>query len=153
MMTREQLIQKQASLRVFQARADVAFAPWGMRAPEPAIDADPDRYQRRLMIMAKRQLPHGHELRDLEVNQLPANTLPIYEPMLFKACHDAALRPDAVPEGELRRVEKIDGNGNKVIDFVGQRSFVHDFTTPGRRVVSFTCGERGRYDAIKARWF
>ena len=45
--TREQLLQIQSSARVFQARADDAFAPWGMRAPEPSVLAKiPDHYRR-----------------------------------------------------------------------------------------------------------
>ena len=46
--TREQLLQIQASARVYQARADDAFAPWGMRAPEPVIGVSADHYRRKL---------------------------------------------------------------------------------------------------------
>ena len=45
--------------------------------------------------------------------------------------------PANVPPGEYRRVVKIDQNGMKQVDFIGQRHFVHEFTRPGRRVVSF----------------
>jgi hypothetical protein len=34
---------------------------------------------------------------------------------------------------EMRRVEEVDGNGMKIVKWIGQRSFVHDFTIPGRR--------------------
>jgi hypothetical protein len=37
----------------------------------------------------------------------------------------------------MRRVEEIDGNGNKIVRFIGQQSFIHDFKTPVRRVVGF----------------
>src|SRR6516225_8853950 len=52
-MTREQLLQVQASARVYQTRADEAFEPWGMRAPAPVLGEDPDDYRRKLMSLAK----------------------------------------------------------------------------------------------------
>jgi hypothetical protein len=131
--TREQLLQIQSAARVYQARADDAFAPWGMRAKEPTIGEDPDRYRRKLMIQAKNQLPEGHEFRNITVNRLPADALEAYEPLFFKACREAAFRPDSVPPNEMRRVEDVDQNGMKIVKWIGQRSFVHDFTIPGRR--------------------
>ena len=55
-----------------------------------------------------------------------------------KACRDSARRPDAVPPGELRRVEDVDSNGLKIVSWVGQRSFVHDFNRArwGARLVT-----------------
>jgi hypothetical protein len=135
--TREQLLQIQSAARVYQARADDAFSPWGFRAKEPTIGEDPDKYRRKLMIQAKNQLPDNHELRGITVNLLPTDALEAYEPQFFKACKESAYRPDSVPANELRRVEEVDGNGMKIVKWIGQRSFVHDFTREGRRVVSF----------------
>ena len=54
------------------------------------------------------------------------------------ACKKIGLSNDSVPfDARLRRVEEVDANGLKVYKFVGKRSFVHDFTRAGRRVVSF----------------
>jgi hypothetical protein len=39
-MTREQILQSHASARVYQARFDSAFEPWGMRAKAPVIGED-----------------------------------------------------------------------------------------------------------------
>jgi hypothetical protein len=108
-----------------------------MRAPEPVIGEDPDHYRRKLLIKAKNQLPENDELRKVTINRLPEDALAPYENLIYSACDAAALRPDSVPPGEMRRVEKIDGNGLKVVEWVGQRSFVHDFTIPGRRVLGF----------------
>jgi hypothetical protein len=135
--TREQLLTIQSAARVYQARADDAFAPWGMRAKEPVIGEDPDRYRRKLMIQAKNQLPDNHELRGVTVNKLPADALEAYEPLFFKACKESAYRADSVPAGELRRVEEVDANGNKSIKFIGQQCFVRDLVPPVRRVLGF----------------
>ena len=67
--TREQLLQIQSSARVFQARADDALAPWGMRAPELVCGEDPDHYRRQTMIMAKDQLPEDHEYRGVTIKR------------------------------------------------------------------------------------
>jgi hypothetical protein len=37
----------------------------------------------------------------------------------------------------MRRFAGTDSNGLKIYKFVGQRSFIHDFTREGRRVTSF----------------
>jgi hypothetical protein len=137
-MTREQLLQAQASARVFQAKADSVFQEWGFRAPAPVIGQDPQDYRRDLAIMAKRQLPHGHELRKVKLWRLPRDVFETLEPQVYAACRDAASRPDSVPPGEMREVVRINPqNGHKEIHFLGRESFVKDFTRPGRRVVSF----------------
>jgi hypothetical protein len=80
-MTREQLLQVQASARVFQGRADQAFEPWGMRAPAPVLGEDPDDYRRKLMILAKNQLPESLELRKITVKRIPNDALDKFEKM------------------------------------------------------------------------
>jgi hypothetical protein len=148
--TREQLLQIQSAARVYQARADDAFAPWGFRAKQPTIGEDPDRYRRRLMIQAKNQLPDNHELRGVTVNKLPSDALEAYEPQFFKACKDAAYRADSVPPGEMRRVEETDTNGTKMVKWIGQECFVRDLMPPSRLVLGFRTPEgflntSGRY--------
>jgi hypothetical protein len=117
-MSREQLLQVQASARVFQARADDAFAPWGMRAPAPVVGEPIDDYRRKLMILAKKQLPEGHELRGVTVKRIPADALDGFEKMYYDACREAGTRPDSAAPDEMRMVEKIDpANGQKIIEF------------------------------------
>src|SRR6516162_8821277 len=103
-MTREQLLQVQASARVYQTRADEAFEPWGMRAPAPVLGEDPDDYRRKLMILAKNQLPESHELRKITVKRIPNDALDNFEKMYYDACRDAGTRNDSVPPGEMRMV-------------------------------------------------
>jgi hypothetical protein len=135
--TREQLLQAHASARVYQERYDRAFQHWGMKAPEPVIGEPVDDYRRNLAVKAKRLLPDGNELKPVQFRALGTDTLDILEPRLLKECQEAAFRPDSVPPGEMRRVEKIDGNGLKIVEWIGQRSFIEDFKQIPRRVLGF----------------
>ena len=137
-MTRDQLLQMQASARVYQARADSVFQEWGFRAPAPTIGQDPQDYRRDLAVMAKKQLPHGHELRKMKLWRLPRDVFETFEPQIYNACREAASRPDSVPPGEMREIVKVNPqNGHKEIHFLGRESFVRDMGRPGRHVVSF----------------
>jgi hypothetical protein len=138
MYSREQLLQIQSSARIFQARADDALAPWGIRAPQLVAGEDPDHYRRRLLIQAKYQLPEDHEYRGVGIKKLPADALKPYEDLIYSACKDAASRADSVPVGQMRRVEEVDANtGRKIVNWIGQQSFVRDFAAPVRYVVGF----------------
>jgi hypothetical protein len=114
------------------------FQEWGFRAPAPVIGQDPQDYRRDLAVLAKRQLPHGHELRKVKLWKLPKDTFEVFEPQVYAACREAASRPDSVAPGEIREVVKINPqNGHKEIHFLGTTSFVRDMGRPGRKVVSF----------------
>ena len=117
---------------VYQARADSIFEAWGFRAPAPTLGEDPEDYRRNLAVMAKKQLPHGHELRKLKLWKMDKYVFGKFEPQIYSACRDAASRPDSVPPGEIREVVKIDPqNGHKEIHFIGTTSFVKDIGRPG----------------------
>ena len=132
-LNREQLMQVQNSARVYQERADNSLQPWGLRAPHPVIGEEIDGYRRKLLIQAKKQLPDDHPLRGVQIRQLANDALDVLEPQIYDACHKAARRADTVPEdAPLRRVETRDANGLTIVDWVGRRSFVHDFNRPGR---------------------
>jgi hypothetical protein len=133
--SREHLMQVQATARAYQARADTALDPWGIRAPSPVAGEPLDAYRRNLLILAKKQLPEDHELRRVTVRQLPSSALSPFEDQIYAACKDAAYRPDSVPPGNLRRVEEVDANGLKIVKFVGQECFVKEFTRPVARFV------------------
>ena len=135
--TREQLLQIQSAMRVYQARADDAFSAWGFRAKEPDIGEDPDSYRRRLLIQAKNQLPEDHQYRKVTIKRLPDDTLGPYEDLIYPECKAAATRPDSVPPGEMRRVEEVDANGNKTVKFYGKECFVRDMMPPSRLVLGF----------------
>jgi hypothetical protein len=133
-MTREQMMRMQASGRIFQERADNSLQPWGLRAQQPVLGEDIGAYRRKLLIQAKRQLPDSHPLRGVHVRQLDDDALAVFEGQIYDECKRAAYDASTVPEdAPLRRVEEIDGNGLKIVKWIGQRSFVRDFTIPGRR--------------------
>ena len=137
-MTREQILQQHASARVYQERFDSALEGWGVRARAPTLGEDIDHYRREELIRVKKLLPENHELRKVQIRALPDTALDAFEPQILKAARDTSRRADSVPvDAPLRRVEHTDGNGMKVVDFIGQRSFIHDFNRQGRRVVSF----------------
>jgi hypothetical protein len=136
-MSREQLMQMQASARIYQERADNALSSWDIRAPAPTLGEDPDKYRRDLAVKLKKQLPEAHELRQVQYRRLDDTSLSVFEPQLYRAVHDEARNPNTVPRGEFRRVVNLDANGMKSVEFIGPESFVKQFTRPGRRVTSF----------------
>src|SRR6516162_5894853 len=106
-MSRDQLLQMQSSARVYQARADSVFQEWGFRAPAPVIGQDPEDYRRDLAVVAKKQLPYGHELRKLKLWKMPRDAFEVMEQQVYAACREAASRPDSVAPGEMREVTRI----------------------------------------------
>jgi hypothetical protein len=152
-LTREQILQQQASARVFQARYDAVLEPWGVRAPAPVLGQDIGAYRRDLAVMAKRLLPENNKYRTIQYRRLDDNVLDNFEPELLSAVKQLATANDSVPhDAPLRRVEERDENGMKAVRWVGQRSFVEDFKAPVRRVLSFTT-DRGRWNAATGAWF
>jgi hypothetical protein len=136
--SREHLLDVQATARQYQARADDALQPWSLRAPAFVAGESLGDYRLRLARLAQRQLPEDDELRSLRLKTLPDDAYASLEPQIFAACKEAGNRPDSVAAGEMRQVERIDpANGQKVIEFLGQRSFIHDLKAPVRRVVGF----------------
>ena len=135
--SREHLMQRQATARTLQARCDDSLQPWGIRAPAPVAGEAVDDYRRRLLIEAQKRLPESDQWRRSRVRDLPADVLPNAEQQIYDRCRAAALRPDSAAPGEIRRVEERDSNGLVQVKWIGERSFVRDFATPGRRVASF----------------
>jgi hypothetical protein len=142
-MNREQLLQMQASGRLYQERYDNALAPWDQRAPAPVLGQSIDDYRRDTLVKIKKLLPRGHELRKVKIYELRNDALDVLEPQLLKACRSEAYSADSVPPGELRRVVEIDQGGTKMVRWIGQQSFVKEIGRAGRRVVSFM----HKYDA------
>ena len=136
-MSRDELLQMQASARIYQERADNALQPWDLRAPHPVLGEDIGKYRRDLAVKLKRQLPESHKLRQVQYRRLDDATLSVFEPQLYRAVHDAAHDASSVPPGQFRRVVEVDQGGTKITKWIGQQSFVKDFTREGRRVVSF----------------
>jgi hypothetical protein len=135
--SRDNLIEFQQHARTLQSRCDDSLEPWSIRAPSLVAGESLDDYRRRLLILAKRQLPADHQLRKVQIKALPAEAVPIFERQIYPACRDAAYLPDSVPEGTLRLVPEKDANGLTINRFVGKRWFgaVNNFVRPGRRAV------------------
>jgi hypothetical protein len=137
-MTYDQLMRQQNSARVVQERYDNVFKSWGMSAPAPVIGEPVDEYNRRLAVLAKKQLPEDHDLRKIQFRALADDAFAVVEPQLLAAVNQSAYNPNTVPiDGPLRRIEERDANGNTTYRYIGQRSFIHDLVRKGRRVVSF----------------
>src|SRR6516164_3129907 len=130
-LTRDELLRMQSAARAYQARADSAFEPWGFRAPAPPLGQDPEDYRRDLAVKAKRQLPYGHELRKIKLWDLSRAAFEALEPQVYDACAEAAKRPDSVPPGEMRMLKTKDQNGQEIITWIGNESFVKDMGRPG----------------------
>jgi hypothetical protein len=104
--------------------------------------------------MAKKLLPEDHQLRRVQYRRQQDDALDVFEPQLLSAVRQHAHQNDTVPEtAPLREVvEHNPSNGQKIVKFIGLRSFIHDLKAPVRRVLSFTT-DKGRFDAAKGRWF
>jgi hypothetical protein len=144
-MAREQLLQQDAACRVFQARADAALETWGVRAPPPMstdLPGYPEAYRRELLYMAKKRLPDGHDLRQVQVRHCPMDAFEIFEPQIYAACKEAGTRNDSVASGEERICERVNPqNGHRELTFLRRNSFIVDFKAPVRRVASFRIGQ------------
>jgi hypothetical protein len=141
-MSRDQLLQMQASARTYQERYDTALAPWDQRAPAPVLGQDIDTYRRETLVKMKKLLPEDHKLR-IPVRKMPNDVLDVFDPQICKAVHDAANDPYTVPPGQMRAVPKVNQGGTRVVEYVGalrednprlgQRSFIEDFKGPAFR--------------------
>jgi hypothetical protein len=152
-LTREQLLRLQGVARFYQEKFDTAFMSWGLKAPAPAyadgIEAVDD-YRRGQAVRAKKLLPFSDnraapgdmtfaQLRGTQYRKLPDDAYPIFEDQLLRAVAVAGRRNDSIGSNDpLRMIEEVGKNGERVIRWLGQRSFVHDFKATPRRVVSFT---------------
>jgi hypothetical protein len=137
-MTRDQLLLQQAQARVFQARYDSALEPYGQRAPEPTFGMDVNEYRRNMAAQTKKLLPDGHDLRKVRYWGLDDTAFEVFEPQLLRALPEHGRRNDTVPyDVPLHEVIERDANGLKMVKFIGQRSFVHDFKSIPRRAHIF----------------
>jgi hypothetical protein len=151
-MTREQILQMQASARIYQKLYDDAYASWGMRAAAPTyndnIDAVSD-YRRTEAVRAKKLLPMTElraapgeptfaQLRRTKYWEMGDQTFDIMEDHLLRAVAAAGKRNDSVAWGDpLREIHERDANGAHTVRFLGQRSFIYDMKPPVRRVAYF----------------
>jgi hypothetical protein len=134
---RQHALRVQRSLRAIQERADDALEPWGLRARGATLGEHPDQYRRDLLIQAKKLIPGDNELRHVQIRQLPRSALSQFEDMIYPAAKATAYSADSVPAGEMRAIQETDGNGLKMIRWIGAECFVKSMGRPGRRVLGF----------------
>jgi hypothetical protein len=140
--SRDHLLDVIATARQYQARADDALSTWNIRAPEYTAGESLSEHRRRLAKVAQRQLPDDHEFRGVNLGKLDDDVFVPFEQKILGACKEAGTKPDSAAPNEMRMVERTDpSNGQKMIEFLGQRSFIHDFKPLVRRVRSFWTGE------------
>ena len=119
----------------------------GCNIPPPTLGQSTNDYRREMMRLLKQTfIPTNHDLYKVQMRSLPDDVLAGFEQMLLPACKTEAFNPMTVPKGEIREVVKVDANGLKVRNFIGQDSFVKFIGRPGRRVVSFRT-DQGYVDA------
>jgi hypothetical protein len=150
-LTRDQQLQLLGAMRHYQARYDDAYQSWGVRAEAPAysdsIESVSD-YRRNEAVRAKKLLPMSDnraapgdptfaELRRVKYWPMPDDAFEVMEKHLLRAVAAAGKRNDSVPYGEMREIHERGENGEHIIKWLGQRSFVHDFKSIPRRVAYF----------------
>jgi hypothetical protein len=135
-MSYDQLQRMQSSARIFQERYQQAVDPWDRQIKGPMLGQSVDDYRKETLVQMKKLLPPDHKLR-IPVRDLRSDALNVIEPQICKAVHAQAYDPSTVPRGEYRRVVEINQGGTKIVKWIGQESFVKEFTRPGRQVTSF----------------
>ena len=124
--------------RKFQAYYDEALRKVGMRAPQPVRETVNHYRREALRTMKKTFLPQNHPLYQVQMRELKADALQVFEPQVLQACVVEANNPVHLEPGELRKIEELDQYGQvRMIKWIGQESFVKQMGRPGRRVVKF----------------
>ena len=124
--------------RKFQAYYDEALRKVGMRAPQPVLGETVNHYRREALRTMKITFLQNHPLYQVQMRELKADALQVFEPQVLQACVVEANNPTHVEPGELRKIEELDQYGQvRMIKWIGQESFVKQMGRPGRRVVKF----------------
>ena len=126
-----------AAAREYQEYVQRELEPYGVGQVPGHVGGEKFyAYKRKTDALIKRQfLPRTHELWNVNFtgpNRIPTEALKPFEDQLIAACKVEAYNPATVPLGELRQITKRDSNGQKIHEFVGQESFVKQFSRPGR---------------------
>jgi len=124
--------------RKFQAYYDEALRKVGMRAPQPVLGETVNHYRREALRTMKKTFLQHHPLYEVQMRELKADALQVFEPQVLQACVVEANNPAHLEPGELRKIEEMDEYGKvRTIKWIGQESFVKQMGRPGRRVVKF----------------
>jgi hypothetical protein len=128
--------------REIAARYDSAYQSFGTTVPEAADDEPVQRYRARLFDRLARRLPETNEWATVRADNLPSGiAFDNVEKLVLESAVSEGLRPsfdNLPPDGsEISRV-RVDPNTNeRSTNFYSRRSFIHDFSRPGQRVLRF----------------
>jgi hypothetical protein len=127
-------IERQARFASFQARADDALEAFSVRAPAPVAGESARDYAIRVLELAQAYIPPSNPLANISLSRCDDATLNVFRPQIFEAVEAAAWSTESVPEGEMAERVSVDPNtGAKQRHFIGERSFVRDFTAQNQR--------------------
>jgi hypothetical protein len=132
-----------------QQRYDSAFQKFGKRASEPAADAHPPTYRRKLFSDGQNLLPDGHRLTKFAADSLDGSSIPELERQLLAAIEAEGENPsgsnvaETVDDPRAMR-ERTDSMGGKTITFEAKRSFIADLNRTGRKVTRIIDAPHGR---------
>jgi hypothetical protein len=126
--------------RDIQEQLDPWFMQVGLRAPAPTAGQSANHYLAEQCVFLKKEfLPRNHALYKPQYRSIrdDSATLNAFVPQLLNAVVAEAFNPLHVPKGEIKEIVRIQPNGQKMHEFIGQDSFVKEMGRPGRRVRGF----------------
>jgi hypothetical protein len=128
---------------------DQAFQKFGRRAPEPAVDAHPPTYRRKLFSDGQNLLPDGHSLTRFDAADLDGSSVPVLERQLIEELDREAEAPSGSnlpesPDDPRARREVANSMGAKKTEYHARTSFIKDMGRAGRRVLRLVDPRDGR---------
>jgi 8-oxo-dGTP pyrophosphatase MutT (NUDIX family) len=128
-----------------QARADEAYAQFGLHAPRPLHGETPALYERRVVREMKK---HSPTWKDADVSTAFADeaSFAIVRDQVFAEAKKTALSPATAPEGGLRMITKRGASGHVINEFVGDpRSWMYPMSGAVRQYAQgrFNTGRLG----------
>ncbi len=146
---RDQAYADAAECQSIRAAYSPFFEAFRVEPPPPSDDADPKRYERKLVARLARRLPEDHEIKpgDHHWQSYGDSTFAGLAKLVLRAVVEEAERPSygntniapgkRDPMGFIVR-EKVDPMGSRRTEFYGDSeadSFIRKLSIPGRRVV------------------
>lgn len=116
-----------------QVRADAVYSAFAERASGPMQSEDIFAYRKRLIAGLKE---HSPSWKDVDVYAIADSAhFEVVEKMVLAEAAITARRPLNLKVGELRAIPRVDQQtGVRVIEFVGDRSFIHNMKRQSRNV-------------------
>ena len=135
--------------RKYQEYYDDALREVGIRIPAPVLGKATNHYRRETLHSLSQAALQNHELSKVDYRALKSDALAVIEAQVLAAVRTERVNPRNVPLGQIKPIKVLDQYGRtQMTKFIGQESFVKQLNRAGRRVLSFTAGDRV-YDATK----